>query len=164
MGDTPCEGLARRREFQLTWVLQGMRSCHCGSSHLSSAELTLRVSYNIPHHAFHCTLYCNVYQCIPTEVICRNALLLRSNAMQCNDGSCCILPMVEVYFSALRYRRLVTPAPSKSAMLLEPNDGSSYSSCGAEVEPAPQGQGRLSTRFHEKRCHRGCVILLGFDQ
>ena len=27
-----------------------------------------------------------------------------------------------------------------------------------------KGQGRLSTRFHEKRCHRGCVILLGFDQ
>ena len=35
------------------WVLQGMRSCHWGSSHLSSPELTLRVSYNIPH--LHCT-------------------------------------------------------------------------------------------------------------
>ena len=43
------------------------------------------------------------------------------------------LPMVEVYF------RLVTPSALRwSAVLLKPTDGSSYSSCGAEVGPAPQ--------------------------
>ena len=43
------------------------------------------------------------------------------------------LPMVEVYFS------LVTPSAQRwSAVLLKPTDGSSYSSCGAEVGPAPQ--------------------------
>ena len=90
----------------MTCVLQGLRSCHCGSSHLSSAELTLRVSYNIPHHAFHflfahgTAMYTSAFQ--------QKSYVEMHFFSGPNDGSCCILPMVEVYFSALRYMRLVT--------------------------------------------------------